>query len=54
MREDKQNYLLDILFILPFFLAMLLQMITISLVWIMVGFGALIMNVKDRIVNIYN
>jgi hypothetical protein len=49
MKDNRMNIVMDILFLLPFFLALLLQMITISFVWIIVGFGALIMNVKDKI-----
>jgi len=50
MKDNRMNIVIDVLLLLPFFLALLLQMITISFVWIIVGFAALIMNVKDWII----
>ena len=38
---------LDYLWLVPFVIALLLQMSTMFLVWLMVGFGALLMSVRD-------
>jgi len=50
MKDNRLNIVIDILFLIPFFFAMLLQMTTILFVLVIVKFAALTMELKDWIV----
>ena len=47
----KNNIISDIILLIPFFIAMILQLITISIVWLILGIGSSILYVKDRIIS---
>ena len=50
MSKDNVNYIFDLILILPFIIALLLQMVIIGFVWGLMGIGYLMMCLRDKVI----